>query len=101
FDQAKSLISRDWMDLQAIFEQSDQCLVIDDPLTVALDAIHAGITRSGTGAYLLGRLPVSLAAEDPDPAEVMLKRSFAAYRWKQAGDETWISSRIKAVLAAR
>ena len=37
----------------------------------------------------------------PDPAEVMLKRSFAAYRRKQAGDEAWISSRIKAALAAR
>jgi hypothetical protein len=31
----------------------------------------------------------------------MLKRSFAAYRRKQAGDEDWISSRINAALAAR
>ena len=101
FDQEKSLISKDWMDLQSIFEQSDQCLVIDDPMEVALDMIHAGITRSGAGAYLLGRLPVSVQAGEPDPAEVMLTRSFAAYRRKQAGDEPWISSRIKAALAAR
>ena len=47
FNQKKFPISKDWMNLQAIFEQSDQCLVIDDPLEVALDMIHAGITRSG------------------------------------------------------
>ncbi len=101
FDQAKSLISSDWMDLQAIFEQSDQCLIIDDPLAAALDVIHTGITQSGAGAYLLGRLPVSVTAGEPDPAEAMLKRTFAAYRRKQAGDEAWISSRINAALAAR
>lgn len=101
FDQAKSRISSDWMDLQAIFEQSDQCLIIDDPLTAALDVIHAGITQSGAGAYLLGRLPVSVTTGEPDPAEAMLKRSFAVYRRKQTGDEAWISSRIDAALAAR
>jgi hypothetical protein len=101
FDQAKSRISSDWMDLQAIFEQSDQCLIIDDPLAAALDMIHAGITQSGAGAYLLGRLPVSVTAGEPDAAEAMLKRSFVAYRRKQAGDEAWISSRIHAALAAR
>jgi hypothetical protein len=101
FDLEKFQISWDWMDLQAIFEQSDQCLVIDDPFAAALDAIHAGITRSGAAAYLLGRLPVTVTAGEPDPAEVMLKRSFAAYRRKQVGDEYWISSRIAAALAAR
>jgi hypothetical protein len=89
------------MDLQAIFEQSDQCLIIDDPLEAALDVIHGGITHGGVGAYLLGRLPVSGTADEPDPAETMLKRSFAVYRRKQAGDEAWISSRINAALAAR
>ncbi len=102
FDKVNYRISRDWMDLQAIFEQSDQCLTIDDPLEAALDGIHAGATRIGAGAYLLGRLPLSVtAAGESDPAEVMLKRSLAAYRRKQAGDEAWISSRIKAALAAR
>lgn len=78
FDQAKSLISKDWMDLRAIFEQSDQCLVIEDPMSAALDDIHNGITLTGPAAYLLGRLPVALADGEPDPAETMLKRSFVA-----------------------
>ena len=85
FDQAKSLISDDWMDLRAIFEQSDQCLIIEDPLGAALDDIHNGVTLSGRAAYLLGRLPVAPAGGGPDPAEVMLKRSLVAYRKTQAG----------------
>ena len=101
FDQAKSRISSDWMDLRAIFEQSDQCLIIDDPLTAALDAIHAGATQSGAAAYLLARLPVPVTAGEPDPAEAMLKRSLAAYRRKQAGEDAWITSRIQAALSAR
>lgn len=101
FDQAKSLISKDWMDLRAIFEQSDQCLVIEDPLGAALDDIHNGITLTGPSAYLLGRLPVATAAGGPDPAEVMLKRSLVAYRKTQAGDTAWVVSRIAAAVAAR
>lgn len=101
FDQAKSLISKDWMDLRAIFEQSDQCLVIEDPMTAALDDIHNGITLTGPAAYLLGRLPVARADGGPDPAETMLKRSFAAYSKAQAGDPAWILSRIATAVAAR
>ncbi len=101
FDQAKSLISDDWMDLRAIFEQSDQCLVIEDPLGAALDDIHNGITLTGPSAYLLGRLPVATAGGGPDPAEVMLRRSLVAYRKTQAGDTAWIASRVAAAVAAR
>lgn len=101
FDQAKSLISEDWMDLRAIFEQSDQCLIIDDPLGAALDEIHNGITLTGPAAYLLGRLPVATEGGGPDPAEVMLKRSLVAYRKTQAGDTAWIASRVAAAVAAR
>lgn len=101
FDQAKSLISKNWMDLRAIFQQSDQCLVIEDPLAAALDDIHNGITSTGPAAYLLGRLPVAQTDGGPDPVETMLKRSFVAYSKAQAGDPAWILSRIAAAVAAR
>jgi hypothetical protein len=101
FDQAKSLISKDWMDLRAIFEQSDQCLVIEDPMAAALDDIHNGITLTGPAAYLLGRLPVAKADGGPDPAESMLRRSFIAYSKATAGDSAWIQSRVAAAVAAR
>ena len=101
FDQAKSLISKDWMDLRSIFEQSDQCLNIEDPLAAALDDIHNGITLTGPGAYLLGRLPVAPSDGGPDPAETMLKRSFVAYSKATAGDPAWIVSRVATAIAAR
>jgi hypothetical protein len=89
------------MDLRAIFEQSDQCLIIEDPLGAVLDDIHNGVTLSGPAAYLLGRLPVAPAGGGPDPAEVMLKRSLVAYRKTQAGDTAWIASRVASAVAAR
>jgi len=101
FDDASGRISGDWMDLRAIFEQSDQCLVIDDPLEATLDEIHAGTTQSGAGAYLLGRLPLAPAPGAPDPAGTLLQRSFAAYRRRLAGDDAWIASRVATALSAR
>jgi hypothetical protein len=80
FDDQNNQISGHWMDLQAIFEQADQCLVIDDPLKVVLDRIHDGVTQTGASAYLLSKLPLAVAGADDDPAAVLIKRSFSAYR---------------------
>lgn len=100
-DDANNKIGADWSELRAIFEQSDQCLVIDDPLEAALDLIHDGVTKSGPGAYLLGRLPVSFAPGAPDPTETMLKRSLIAFRRRAEGKEAWLSERIASAIAAR
>jgi hypothetical protein len=100
FDDEGGKINSHWMELQAIFEQADQCLVIDDPLTDVLDQIHNGVTKTGTPAYFLGKLPVSIGTGD-DPAASVLNRSFAAFRAKAAGDEAWVKSRVTAALAAR
>jgi superfamily II DNA/RNA helicase len=101
FDDQKNQISGHWMELQAIFEQADQCLIIEDPLRNILDQIHDGITKSGTAAYLLSKLPLSVASSLDDPAEMLLKRSFAAYLARAGGDKEWIESRIAAAIAAR
>lgn len=101
FDDQNSRISGHWLDLQAIFEQADQCLSIDDPLEDVLDQIHAGITLSGTAGYLLGKLPLAVAGVGEDPAESMLRRSFAAYRAMQGGKTQWVETRIAAAIAHR
>lgn len=101
FDNQNNQISGHWMDLQAIFEQADQCLVIDDPLKVVLDRIHDGITQTGASAYLLSKLPLTVAGAEADPATVLLNRSFSAYRALLAADADWLSSRIASALAAR
>src|SRR3546814_5640365 len=56
FDDKKNEINNHWIELQAIFEQSDQCLVIDDPMRHVLDQIHLGFTTSGMPASVqIGR----------------------------------------------
>jgi superfamily II DNA/RNA helicase len=101
FDDQNNQINGHWMELQAIFEQADQCLVIEDPLRSLLDQIHEGVTKGGVPAYLLSKLPLSVGSSMEDPAETLLKRSFAAYRAKSDGDQVWIDSRIAAAIAAR
>ncbi|ACB97311.1 DEAD/DEAH box helicase [Beijerinckia indica] len=101
FDDQNNQINGHWMDLQAIFEQADQCLVIDDPLKVVLDRIHDGVTQTGASAYLLSKLPLAVAGAEVDPAAVLLNRSFSAYRALMAADTDWLSTRVASALAAR
>jgi hypothetical protein len=101
FDNQNNQISGHWMDLQAIFEQADQCLVIDDPLKVVLDRIHAGATEASSSAYLLSKLPLAVAGAEVDPAAALLGRSLSAYRALASADADWLSSRIASALAAR
>ena len=101
FDDQNNKIHGHWMDLQAIFEQADQCLVIDDPLKAVLDRIHDGITMKGTSAYLLSKLPLAVTGAEEDPASALLKRSFTAYRASLSGETDWLDTRIASALAAR
>ncbi|PVA07089.1 hypothetical protein DC363_08100 [Thalassorhabdomicrobium marinisediminis] len=39
-DDAENKIGERWTRLRAIFGQSDQCLVLDDPFTALMDRIH-------------------------------------------------------------
>lgn len=101
FDDQNNEINGHWMELQAIFEQADQCLVIDDPLKMVLDRIHDGITTTGTPAYLLSKLPLAVTGAEVDPAAILLGRSLSAYRALRATDADWLSSRLTSALAAR
>ncbi|RIV84005.1 helicase [Aurantiacibacter xanthus] len=101
FDDQNNQINGHWMELQAIFEQADQCLVIDDPLKAVLDSIHDGVTQTGASAYLLSKLPLAIAGAEDDPAAVLLNRSFSAYRALAAADADWLSTRVASALAAR
>lgn len=99
-DDAKNNIAGHWMTLQGIFSQSDQCLVIDDPLTGLLDRIHSGV-HEGNEDYLLSRLPIGDDDAPDEPAKTLIRRSFAAYRKRQAGKDAWIESRITSALTRR
>lgn len=99
-DDEKKNINSHWMTLQAIFSQSDQCLKIDDPLTGLLDRIHSGLYE-GNEDYFVARLPIGDDLAPDDPAKLMMRRSFAAYRRRQEGNTKWINSRINSVLKRR
>tara|TARA_R110002110_G_scaffold217850_1_gene431771 strand:+ start:3780 stop:7091 length:3312 start_codon:yes stop_codon:yes gene_type:complete len=101
FDDKNNQINGHWMELQAIFEQADQCLVIDDPLKMVLDSIHDGVTQTGASSYLLSKLPLAIAGAEVDPAAALLNRSFSAYRAIIAADADWLSARVASALAAR
>lgn len=99
-DDGKNNIAGHWMTLQGIFSQSDQCLKIDDPLTGLLDRIYSGLYE-GNEEYLLARLPVGDDESPDEPAKSMIRRSFAAYRKRQADKAAWIESRITSALERR
>ena len=105
FDNSTSRIHNHWMDLRSIFSQSDQCLTIDDPLTIILDQIHSGILPlPNLPSYFLSRLPVDYNEEQEGRdalARATIERSFSAFRARKKGDQQWITSRIESAISAR
>jgi len=90
-DDAK--IGNHWTALQKVFGQSDQCLVIDDPLQSILDRIHTGVGGiEELQRYALGRL----SAGGLEPS---LKKSLAVYRARKQGKEKWIAKRLESAVA--
>lgn len=89
-----------WTNLREVFGQSDQCLVLDDPLTAVLDRIHDSVDTAGDlERYLVARL--ASANQDATDEETKIRklnisRSFAAFRKRQAHDDAWIASRTEA-----
>lgn len=103
FDESSNKIARYWTELQGIFAQSDQCLVIEDPLEAILDRIQINGQNAGEDAdYLLRRLPISTGAVDVDAAaKNLLGRSFLAYQLKKKGEQVKLNDRINLAIAAR
>ena len=99
-DDTKNLIGARWTNLREVFGQSDQCLVLDDPLTALLDRIHDDVDTAGDlEHYLVARLATddqTTTGEDKKIRKLDISRSFAAFRKRRAGEEAWIASRIEA-----
>lgn len=102
FRDTKNEIGKHWADLRTIFAQSDQCLEIDDPLTMLLDIIQMSAEDPPPLArYLLSRLPVGDNADKDAPARRLLTNSFAAYRKKVENNDEWIEERVRGALVMR
>ena len=100
FDDKAAKIGKRWSRLQEIFGQTDQCLEIDDPLTSILDRIHSeSRPADDLDRYVVSRLCGVM--DDPDPEVTVretVRRTFAAFRKRQAADLDWIESRTEAAL---
>lgn len=99
-DFNKGIIGSHWNSLQEIFAQSDQCLVIDDPITAILDRVHANTaTANEVERYVISRLGNSVAGKDvSEKISKIISRSLGAYRAIKQGDKNWISERINAAI---
>jgi len=103
FDPSRNRIAKHWMELKAIFAQSDQCLDIEDPIAPLLDEIHAAsASPSEATQYLLTRLPHDPNEAPPGTrASTFLRSSFGVYRARARGDQDWVEKRISAAIALR
>ncbi len=100
-DDAENKIGGRWTRLRAIFGQSDQCLVLDDPFTALMDRIHDKASDIGDlERYVVARLAETDQSEDGVlDVRLGLSRSFAAYRKRQDAEDDWVESRTAAALS--
>lgn len=91
-------IGKHWTTLREIFSQSDQCIILDDPLTSIMDRIHNEVQEVGDlEKYVVARLAETEKGQKETSEETHgLNRSFAAFRKKKKGDIEWVNSRIAA-----
>ena len=101
FNDADNKIGERWTHLRAIFGQSDQCLVLDDPITALMDHIHDKASDIGDlERYVVARLAeIDQSEEGVFNVRHSLSKSFAAYRKRQNDEEDWVESRTAAALS--
>jgi hypothetical protein len=94
-------IGRQWTQLRAVFSQSDQCLVLEDPFEAVMDRVHDKAEDVGDlERYVVSRLMETPSdGEDGGSPRVDLSRSLTAFRKRKAGDEQWVVSRTEAALS--
>lgn len=100
FDDRQLRIGSRWKRLQDVFGQTDQCLVIDDPLTAILDRVHStSQPESDLDKYVVSRLCGAADDEGRTAGRGAISKTLGAFRKRLEGDTAWIESRTEAALA--
>ncbi|MGF7163316.1 superfamily II DNA/RNA helicase [Rhodoligotrophos appendicifer] len=87
--------------LEKVLPGSDQCVMIDDPLTTLLDRIQLGDVSSPDVRYFLSRLRAGEGEEaDPDRPIQMMDRSFAAFQARKTGAEAAFDVKLVSLKSA-
>ena len=90
-----------WGELkQEIFSKDDQCLSIEDPVALLLDAIYTSTKLPfGTPSYFVNRLPLpDVSTED---ARQLLSRSLGAFQFAKKDLESTFEAQIERSISAR
>ena len=96
-----SKIDKEWFRIQSdIFELSDQCLAISDPIQSLLDEIQVRGIERPEAAYFLRRLP-AFSDNGEDTAPAFLARSFGAFESRKRGDYPNYTAKVNAALSLR
>ena len=106
YDDTTGTIGQHWMDMKAIFEQSDQCLNISDPIKYLLDYVNNLIEENGSldeqiCSYFLRRLSFTVRGDETNSTETYLRRSFCAFMARKRNNEEWLNARIDTAAEAR
>ena len=87
--------------LAKVLPASDQCVLIDDPLTGLLDRIQAGQVDQPDVRYFLSRLRAGEGEESGASRSVeMMAQSFAAYKARKVGNEAAFDAKLNSLRAA-
>ncbi|WP_396621412.1 DEAD/DEAH box helicase [Marinobacter sp. W-8] len=96
-DLGDGKIGHHWGSLREIFGQSDQCLVIDDPLTRILDRVQSGQNTTKIDQYTIARLAQGENQEARgNSLSQAIRRSLAAHKARKRNDEKWLDERVAA-----
>lgn len=95
-DLGDGKIGHHWGSLREIFGQSDQCLVIDDPLTSILDRVQSGQSTTKIDQYTITRLAQGENQEARgDSISRAIRLSLAAHNARKRKDQKWIDERVE------
>ncbi|WP_313655974.1 DEAD/DEAH box helicase [Pantoea sp.] len=100
FNNENSRIHKYWSELQSIFSQSDQCLIIEDPMAPILDSIHnTSEELNELSSYLIGRLYFNINTSDSKDKDAynIINNSLAAYQARVRSDHKWLSDRLNSL----
>ncbi|MCP1537678.1 DEAD/DEAH box helicase [Methylorubrum extorquens] len=87
--------------LNAVFSESDNCLVVNDPLSsILLDKLDAASAYQNEDfKHAMNRLRLSFHSDKTGAVGGIISKSLSAYRARLRGDEKWVEDRIaKAVM---
>ena len=86
--------------LAAVLPPDDHCVVMDDPVTILLDAIQANNFNHPAVRYFISRVrPVETTDAAIDEAIAVVRRSFAGFRARARNDQVVFEGKL-AVLRA-